>query len=127
MLKPSTWVYLFALWIEIPKVVSMPDGVFRLLPFRIRCMAHAYNLLGSVDAAKALESGGQYKKVSRSFHAKVHHIWTKQSTSDQIAELIEEIVGCKFKKPNDTRLVRSIDQFFKNQNYFLTSLLAVVR
>ena len=84
--------------------------LYRLLPFRIRCMAHAYNLLGSVDTEITARTADtpekkKYRLVSRAFLAKVQYIWNQQGWSDQKAELIEEIVGCRFKKPNDTRSV----------------------
>ena len=61
-----------------------------------------------------------YRLVSRAFLAKVQTIWNQQGWSDQKAELIEEIVGCRFKKPSDTRFdfCPPANAFLRDIQYF---------
>ena len=74
------------------------------LPFRIRCLAHAFNLLGSKDAAKAEgDKNARYKTVSQRSMLKARHLWKRQGVSNVNADIIENHCGGCLQKPNNVR------------------------
>ena len=54
-----------------------PIGI--LLPQHMQCAAHTLNLVATMDADKALDKDGIYKKHYPSAFGKAQALWNKQS------------------------------------------------
>ena len=73
------------------------------LPPHVSCMSHSLNLIASTDAAKALNSSNQYKKLYRSVSAKCTALSNAVHVSSKNAEIAQELLHCTIPKPNTTR------------------------
>jgi hypothetical protein len=72
------------------------------LPIHMRCAAHSFNLVATVDSEKALEDIS-FKSMSRKAMAKAQALWNLQSRSAVAADVIVEGVGRRLVIPNATR------------------------
>jgi hypothetical protein len=68
----------------------------------MRCAAHSFNLVATVDSEKALEDIS-FKSMSRKAMAKAQALWNLQSRSAVAADVIVEGVGRRLVIPNATR------------------------
>jgi len=78
-----------------------PNAIY--LPPYVSCMSHSQNLIASTDAAKALTSNNQYKKLYRSVSGKCTALSNAVHVSSKNAEMAQELLHCTIPKPNTTR------------------------
>ena len=72
------------------------------LPTHMRCAAHTFNLIASVDVNKAL-GNSNFKGLHRKVTAKAQALWNQQNRSSISADLIEEEFKRRLVVPSATR------------------------
>ncbi len=87
---------------EAPANVAAGADAPYHLPMHMRCAAHTFNLVASVDSDKALANPA-FKTACRKAMGKAQALWNAQTRSTQFADAIQDECGKKLRVPNTTR------------------------
>ncbi|XP_034018620.1 uncharacterized protein LOC117503486 [Thalassophryne amazonica] len=88
--------------ISVESALEVCSGLGHDLPVHMRCAAHTFNLVASVDAEKALASA-PFKLAYRKAMSKAQALWNQQCRSTVSADSILDGLNRRLVVPNDTR------------------------
>ena len=89
-------------YISVEAVLDESSSLDHNLPVHMRCAAHTFNLVASVDANKALDSA-PFKSAYRKAMSKAQALWNQQSRSTVSADSILDELKRRLVVPNSTR------------------------
>ncbi|XP_013878674.1 uncharacterized protein LOC106528135 [Austrofundulus limnaeus] len=83
-------------------MLDEPGGLGLKLPAHLKCAAHTFNLVASVDAKKALESAS-FKSAYRKFMSKAQGLWKLQSCGTVAKRKMSDVLKRRLVVPNSNR------------------------
>ncbi|CAI9715516.1 Hypothetical predicted protein [Octopus vulgaris] len=89
-------------YISVDAVLDESSGLSLNLPVHMKCTAHTFKLVASLDADKALDSAS-FKSAYRKVMPKAQQLWNLQSRSTVEADSILDALKRKLVVPNSTR------------------------
>ncbi|XP_042229523.1 uncharacterized protein LOC121871369 [Homarus americanus] len=95
-------------YISVDSALDESSGLGLDLPVHMRCAAHTFNLIASVDADKALDSAS-FKSAYRKAMSKAQALWNLQSRSTVAADSILDALKRRLVVPNITRWKSTYD------------------
>jgi hypothetical protein len=87
--------------VEVEQMLEENSNNSYNLPVHMRCAAHTFNLIATVDSEKALDDVS-FKSICRKAMAKAQALWNLQSRSAVAADIIVDGVGRRLVVPNST-------------------------